>query len=161
MEPIAAAPKAVPTTEPGDLELEEKRKEKHRERKPGAGETNKNKDVTPKPSKSDPELGGAPPAKGTTADDTKGGEPEAVGPPRLSWWRLYWIFLLHGLQAWGGPAVQIQNLKQALVIDQKWVTVGKFNRVFAVYQVSNDLFNVVLFLASYVLHAGTSRTGGD
>lgn len=56
--------------------------------------------------------------------------------PSLSLPRIFWIFLVRfGLFAWGGPVAQIALLKEQLVIKEKWITVARFNRVFAVYQI--------------------------
>eukprot|EP01035_Chromulina_nebulosa_P018386 gene18386-24085_t len=38
-------------------------------------------------------------------------------------------------KAFGGPVTQIAMMKEELVIDKKWISVERFNRVYAVYQV--------------------------
>ncbi|CAG8598284.1 9359_t:CDS:2 [Paraglomus brasilianum] len=55
--------------------------------------------------------------------------------PRLSYLRIYLTFVNHGARAWGGPVAQIANLQEAFVIQQKWITPARFNRVFGVYQI--------------------------
>lgn len=68
--------------------------------------------------------------KGT---DEKNREPPP--PPSMSFIRIYLLFMSFGIKAWGGPAVQIQALKHEFVEVRKWISMGKFNRVLAVYQV--------------------------
>jgi chromate transport protein ChrA len=56
--------------------------------------------------------------------------------PRHSPLRLFWFFLWRfGLFAWGGPVAQIALIKEQLVIKHKWITIARFNRAFAVYQI--------------------------
>jgi chromate transport protein ChrA len=56
--------------------------------------------------------------------------------PRYSPLRLFWFFLSRfGIFAWGGPAAQIALIKEQLVIKHKWITIARFNRAFAVYQI--------------------------
>jgi chromate transport protein ChrA len=56
--------------------------------------------------------------------------------PRLSPLRLFWFFFSRfGLFAWGGPVAQIALIKEQLVIKHKWITIARFNRAFAVYQI--------------------------
>lgn len=56
--------------------------------------------------------------------------------PRLSLPRLFWFFFYNfGLFAWGGPVAQIALIKEHLVIKEKWITLPRFQRVFAVYQI--------------------------
>ncbi|TDL18884.1 chromate transporter [Rickenella mellea] len=58
------------------------------------------------------------------------------GVPRLSLIRIFWLFLTKfGIFAWGGPVAQIALIKECLVINEKWITLPRFNRVFAVYQI--------------------------
>lgn len=50
--------------------------------------------------------------------------------------RLFWFFFWRfGLFAWGGPVAQIALIKEQLVVKEKWITIGRFNRAFAVYQI--------------------------
>ena len=53
---------------------------------------------------------------------------------RQSYGRLFAEFVLLGLQAWGGPMAQISLLKQRFVVERRWLTLQRFNRVQAVYQ---------------------------
>ena len=56
--------------------------------------------------------------------------------PKLSYLRLFWFFLYNfGLFAWGGPVAQIALIKEKLVVQDKWITLPRFQRVFAVYQI--------------------------
>ena len=50
--------------------------------------------------------------------------------------RLFWFFFYNfGLFAWGGPVAQIALIKERLVIQERWITLGRFQRVFSVYQI--------------------------
>jgi chromate transporter len=62
------------------------------------------------------------------------GKPEA-SPPFESYGRLFLRFLRFGSLAWGGPVVQIDMIREALVVREKWVTPGHFKRLLAIYQV--------------------------
>jgi hypothetical protein len=56
--------------------------------------------------------------------------------PQLSYPVLFWFFFYNfGLFAWGGPVAQIALIKERLVIQDKWITLPRFQRVFAVYQI--------------------------
>ena len=56
--------------------------------------------------------------------------------PKLSPPRLFWYFFYNfGLFAWGGPVAQIALIKEQIVIKEKWITLARFQRVFAVYQI--------------------------
>lgn len=56
--------------------------------------------------------------------------------PKLSLLALFWFFFYNfGLFAWGGPVPQIALIKERLVIQDKWTTIERFQRVFAVYQI--------------------------
>lgn len=78
-------------------------------------------------------------------------KPIAIGrAERLSFLRLYLLFLSFGIRAFGGPAVQIQVLKQEFVERRNWISMGKFNRVLAVYQVS--IFFFLISLAVFLSH---------
>ena len=56
--------------------------------------------------------------------------------PKYSTPRLFWFFFWRfGLFAWGGPVAQIALIKEQLVIKRKWITITRFNRAFAVYQI--------------------------
>ncbi|KAH7305595.1 chromate transporter [Stachybotrys elegans] len=56
--------------------------------------------------------------------------------PRMSYLKLFWFFFSNfGLFAWGGPMAQIALIKDKLVIQDKWITLARFQRVFSVYQI--------------------------
>ncbi|PWW73106.1 chromate transporter [Tuber magnatum] len=56
--------------------------------------------------------------------------------PHLGYLRLFWYFFYNfGLFAWGGPVAQIVLIKERLVIEEKWITLARFQRAFAVYQI--------------------------
>jgi chromate transport protein ChrA len=56
--------------------------------------------------------------------------------PKMSLPNLFWfVFYNFGLFAWGGPVAQIALIKERLVIQDKWITLARFQRVFAVYQI--------------------------
>ena len=56
--------------------------------------------------------------------------------PRLSILRIFWFFFSKfGIFAWGGPVAQIAIIKERLVVKEQWITMARFNRVFAVYQI--------------------------
>ncbi|KAF3402126.1 Chromate transport protein [Talaromyces pinophilus] len=56
--------------------------------------------------------------------------------PHLSLLQLFWFFFYNfGLFAWGGPVAQIALIKERLVIQDKWITLPRFQRVFSVYQI--------------------------
>ncbi|RPA84695.1 chromate transporter [Ascobolus immersus RN42] len=58
------------------------------------------------------------------------------GVPKLSLWRLFWFFLTEfGIHAWGGSVGQIALMKEKLVVQDQWVSLQRFQRVFAVYQI--------------------------
>eukprot|EP00808_Paulinella_micropora_P017979 g1445.t1 len=61
--------------------------------------------------------------------------PDTVNAPALSLTRLFMMFLSFGYRAFGGPAAQIAMLKDELVIRDKWISLERFNRVMAVYQI--------------------------
>jgi len=63
------------------------------------------------------------------------GDKAGISAPHLSFHKLFLIFFLFGCRAFGGPVAQISMMKQQLVLEEKWLTVEKFNRVLAVYQV--------------------------
>ncbi|KAK6508106.1 hypothetical protein TWF506_010211 [Arthrobotrys conoides] len=56
--------------------------------------------------------------------------------PKLSYMKLFWFFFYNfGIFAWGGPVAQIALIKEKLVIQDKWITLARFQRVFSVYQI--------------------------
>jgi chromate transport protein ChrA len=76
-------------------------------------------------------------ASGSASDTTSVDEfRDNTNVPRYSPLRLFWFFLWRfGLFAWGGPVAQIALIKEQLVIKHKWITIARFNRAFAVYQI--------------------------
>ncbi len=56
-------------------------------------------------------------------------------PPHEPYGRLFLRFLTFGALAWGGPVAQIGMLKAELVERERWISVARFNRALAVYQV--------------------------
>lgn len=67
----------------------------------------------------------------TTASE----DDESCKTPHLSLVELFKVFLWFGVRAFGGPVAQIAMMKNELVVEKKWVSVAKFNKVYAVYQV--------------------------
>ncbi|KAM7193074.1 chromate transporter domain containing protein [Naviculisporaceae sp. PSN 640] len=68
--------------------------------------------------------------------DHDAGLSDNTNVPRLSYARLFWFFFTNfGLFAWGGPVAQIALIKDKLVLQDKWITLPRFQRVFAVYQI--------------------------
>jgi len=56
--------------------------------------------------------------------------------PSLTLPRIFWFFLTKfGIFAWGGPVAQIALIKDQLIIKDQWISLSRFNRVFAVYQI--------------------------
>src|SRR4051812_38892326 len=56
--------------------------------------------------------------------------------PKLSLLKLFWFFFYNfGIFAWGGPVAQIALIKEKLVIQDKWISLARFQRVFSVYQI--------------------------
>lgn len=56
--------------------------------------------------------------------------------PQLSILRIFWLFFSRfGIFAWGGPVAQIALIKEELVQKEQWITMPRFIRVFAVYQI--------------------------
>ncbi|KAG0367980.1 hypothetical protein BGX24_003018 [Mortierella sp. AD032] len=55
--------------------------------------------------------------------------------PKMNLLQLFIFFFVEfGLMAWGGPVAQIARIKERLVVKRRWITVARFNRVYAVYQ---------------------------
>lgn len=74
-------------------------------------------------------------ASGTLSEDDQGLQDNSK-VPKLSYPRLFWFFFYNfGLFAWGGPVAQIALIKDKLVIQDKWITLARFQRVFSVYQI--------------------------
>jgi hypothetical protein len=71
-----------------------------------------------------------------TAEESASGLEDNSKVPRLPLLKLFWFFFYNfGLFAWGGPVAQIALIKERLVIQDEWITLERFQRVFAVYQV--------------------------
>jgi chromate transport protein ChrA len=71
-----------------------------------------------------------------TSSDTD--DPDLIysNAPKLPLLRLFWYFFYNfGLFAWGGPVAQIALIKEQIVIKEKWISLARFQRVFAVYQI--------------------------
>lgn len=70
------------------------------------------------------------------ADNSTSGLEDNSNVPRLPLLKLFWFFFYNfGLFAWGGPVAQIALIKERLVIQDEWITLERFQRVFAVYRV--------------------------
>lgn len=69
-------------------------------------------------------------------DDADPGLEDNTRVPHMSLLSLFWFFFYNfGLFAWGGPVAQIALIKERLVIQDKWITIERFQRVFSVYQI--------------------------
>lgn len=56
--------------------------------------------------------------------------------PRWGLLKLFWFFFYNfGLFAWGGPVAQIALIKQRLVVEDQWISLRRFQKVFSVYQI--------------------------
>ncbi|WEW55081.1 hypothetical protein PRK78_000509 [Emydomyces testavorans] len=76
------------------------------------------------------------PPNSTLSDQDEHGYHDNNNVPKLSYPKLFWFFFYNfGLFAWGGPVAQIALIKERLVIQGKWITVPRFQRVFSVYQI--------------------------
>lgn len=83
--------------------------------------------------------------KGSVNEASSGAEENTDDPidlgdysnvPKLSYLKLFWFFFYNfGIFAWGGPVAQIALIKEKLVIQDKWITLARFQRVFSVYQI--------------------------
>lgn len=60
---------------------------------------------------------------------------DEVAVPPISLIALFLKFLRFGALAFGGPVAQIAMIRQALVEDERWISVPRFNRLVAVMQV--------------------------
>jgi chromate transport protein ChrA len=75
-------------------------------------------------------------AKAESSDSSQNEELTLSNAPKMSLPRLFWFFFYHfGIFAWGGPVAQIAMIKEKLVIQDQWITIARFQRVFAVYQI--------------------------
>ncbi|PNP78503.1 hypothetical protein FNYG_08133 [Fusarium nygamai] len=83
---------------------------------------------------SQPDCSG--PASDTPRTEDDQGLEDNSNVPKLSYPKLFWFFFYNfGLFAWGGPVAQIALIKEKLVIQDKWITLPRFQRVFSVYQI--------------------------
>jgi hypothetical protein len=79
--------------------------------------------------------------------------------PKMALPALFWFFFYNfGLFAWGGPVAQIALVKEKLVIQDQWITIERFQRVFSVYQILPGPEAVELCMFFGYLSAG--RIGG-
>lgn len=70
------------------------------------------------------------------SSDDRMGLSDNSNVPQLSYLQLFWFFFYNfGLFAWGGPVAQIALIKEKLVVQDKWITLPRFQRVFSVYQI--------------------------
>ncbi len=60
---------------------------------------------------------------------------DVVNAPAEPYGKLFLRFLRFGALAWGGPVAQIDMIRQELVAEEKWISVGHFKRLLAIYQV--------------------------
>jgi hypothetical protein len=98
-------------------------------------------------------------AVATVPEDDAAGFKDNSNVPNLSIPTLFWFFFYNfGLFAWGGPVAQIALIKERLVIQDKWITLARFQRVFAVYQILPGPEAVELCMFFGCLSAG--RLGG-
>ncbi|PQE13870.1 chromate transporter protein [Rutstroemia sp. NJR-2017a BBW] len=71
-----------------------------------------------------------------TAEPSDSGLEDNSKVPKMPLAKLFIFFLYNfGIFAWGGPVAQIALIKQRLVIQDQWITIERFQRVFAVYQI--------------------------
>jgi hypothetical protein len=92
-------------------------------------------------------------------EDDEAGFRDNSNVPHLSIPALFWFFFYNfGLFAWGGPVAQIAIIKERLVVQDKWITLPRFQRVFAVYQILPGPEAVELCMFFGCLSAG--RLGG-
>lgn len=69
-------------------------------------------------------------------EDDDAGFKDNSNVPHLSIPALFWFFFYNfGLFAWGGPVAQIALIKERLVLQDKWIPLARFQRLFAVYQI--------------------------
>jgi hypothetical protein len=71
-----------------------------------------------------------------SSEESKADLEDNSNVPQMSLLSLFWFFFYNfGLFAWGGPVAQIALIKARLVVQDKWITVARFQRVFSVYQI--------------------------
>jgi chromate transporter len=64
-----------------------------------------------------------------------GSNGEQTRPPTDSLGKLFLRFLRFGFLAWGGPVAQIDMIRQEIVEEERWITMERFRRLLAIYQV--------------------------
>ena len=64
-----------------------------------------------------------------------GEPPDVVNIPPLTLWQILLLFLGFGVRAFGGPVAQKNMFKDELVLNGKWISMKRFMRAYAVYQV--------------------------
>jgi hypothetical protein len=105
------------------------------------------------------EKGGLNASSTETEEYTEIGLEDNSRVPRLPLLKLFWFFFYNfGLFAWGGPVAQIALIKERLVIQDQWITLDRFQRVFSVYQILPGPEAAELCMFFGCLSAG--RTGG-
>ena len=60
---------------------------------------------------------------------------ETNNAEKLPPYKIFLTFLSFGFRAFGGPVATIAMMKEEMVINRKWITPERFNRVYAVYQI--------------------------
>jgi chromate transport protein ChrA len=89
--------------------------------------------------KKDEESPTPPSNEGIAASSSQGADSglgDNSNVPKMTYLKLFWFFFYNfGLFAWGGPVAQIALIKERLVIQDKWITLSRFQRVFSVYQI--------------------------
>lgn len=80
------------------------------------------------------DRGGADLRRNGAAGDNQHGTTADVSHQRTSA-SIFFRFLRFGLLAWGGPVAQIAMLRRELVDEERWITMPRFNRLLAIYQV--------------------------
>ncbi|KAF7542233.1 hypothetical protein G7Z17_g11755 [Cylindrodendrum hubeiense] len=81
-----------------------------------------------------PSMAPTPPTSASIDDEPSLDDNSNV--PRMPYLKLFWFFFYNfGLFAWGGPVAQIALIKDRLVIQDKWISLARFQRVFSVYQI--------------------------
>jgi chromate transport protein ChrA len=103
--------------------------------------THPNQDLEALPQPTPPETDKSPeteqsPTSPSSPSSSSDNDLTSSNAPKLPLHRVFWYFFYNfGLFAWGGPVAQIALIKEQLVIQEKWITLARFQRVFAVYQI--------------------------
>ena len=97
---------------------------------------NENRDIEPQNNITQTRPNGEEIALDDPSSDDDLGFADNSKVPKLPYLSLFWFFFYNfGLFAWGGPVAQIALIKEKLVIQDKWITLPRFQRVFSVYQI--------------------------